>query len=114
MHYRMPDDLSARAKEAADVVIKAAEEHSPRKSDPGHRDFYSQAEWRARGERYGRDAVLIVVHDGGSLAPLFNLDYEAYKAANKMNKAIRDAGFVSEICTGWYTAIYDVNGKEET
>jgi hypothetical protein len=72
----------------------------------GCRAFYTPEEWMARGERYGLNSILIVVHDGGDLAPYFNYDYGRYELTEKMRKALKKIGYWSEACTSWYTAIY--------
>ena len=74
--------------------------------DTKWRNFYSPREWRARGELYGLQGELIVVHDGGDLAPFFNPDYEDWDAQSDMNAALKEAGYYAEPCTTWYTAIY--------
>lgn len=74
----------------------------------GCKAFYSKEEWTARGERYGKTSNLIVVHDGGDLAPMFNYDYECYNGIEAMNNALKNIGYYAEPCTGWYTAIYPI------
>jgi hypothetical protein len=82
-------------------------------SDGGCRTFYSPEEWRERGESYGRDSVLIVVHDGGDYAHAFNFDYGNWELRDQINAALAEAGYYAESCTSWYTAIYpsEVEGK---
>ena len=72
----------------------------------GTRAFYSPAEWRERGEQYGTKSVLVVVHDGGGLAPCCNLDYEAYDLHDALVKTLDKHGVWIEQCTCWYSAIY--------
>jgi len=74
--------------------------------DTKYRNFYTPAEWRARGERYGLKSELIVVHDGGDLAPFFNPDYMCWSLHTAMNETLEKAGYYAEPCTSWYTAIY--------
>lgn len=76
-------------------------------------DFWIPAAWHARGEQYGLSSVLIVVHDGGPLAPFFNPAYGDAPALRAMRKALEACaspeaprGYWSEPCTAWYTAIY--------
>lgn len=106
-HYGLPEGLSGRAREAADIVMRIAHAYEPRCEDSGYRDFYTREEWVARGEAYGRNACLIVIHDGGTLAPLFNYAYESYGLMDHMDKDLKQAGFYFESCTCWYSAIYD-------
>ena len=74
--------------------------------DARYPDFATPEQWRARGELYGHNAVLIVVHDGGPLAPFFSFDYEDYDAIDAMNEALRVGDYWAEQCTTWYSAIY--------
>jgi len=79
----------------------------------GCRAFYSPREWAARNEKYGLDAVLIVVHDGGGLAPACNLDYQDYQLHDALQKQLAEAGFYLEGCTTWYSAIYKTERSVE-
>jgi hypothetical protein len=72
----------------------------------GGRTFYSPEEWAERGEEYGTKSVLVIVHDGGDVAPVCNLDYEQYKLNDQMVEAMAEAGFFVEGCTCWYSAVY--------
>ena len=77
--------------------------------DGGCRTFYSPEAWRERGERYGRESCLIVVHDGGDYAYAFNYAYGDSKLMEAMREALNAEGYYAEACTGWYTAIYPVD-----
>lgn len=68
--------------------------------------FRTPETWRNRGEKYGLDSTLIVVCDGGDLAPYFNFDYGCPEAIEKMRAALAALGYYSEDCTGWYHAVY--------
>lgn len=72
----------------------------------GCKAFYTPKEWAALGHRYNPHAILIVVHDGGDLAPFFNPDYENYRLIRKMNQAIEAAGFWTESADCTLTYIY--------
>ena len=74
--------------------------------DGGCRTFYSPEEWAARGESYGRESCLIVVHDGGDYASAFNYAYEDHELMEAMRAALDAEGYYAESCTSWYTAIY--------
>jgi hypothetical protein len=71
----------------------------------GCRAFYTPEEWKTMGETHGGGAVLIVVHDGGDLAPVFNRNYES-PLFGKMNTHLEKHGFYSVGLTSWATAIY--------
>jgi hypothetical protein len=74
--------------------------------DTAGRSFYTPKEWKDRGERYGLQSELIVVHDGGDLASFFNPDYGSWKLQSAMDAALEKVGYYAEPCTSWYTAIY--------
>ena len=101
--FGLPEDLSETARKIAEVIIRTA---GPDATGGGCRAFYSAAEWRARGEAYGREALLVVAHDGGDLARFFNWDYEDAAARERMDQALNAVGAWAEPCTNWYTAIY--------
>jgi hypothetical protein len=108
--YELPTTMTARQREAVDIVMRVAQEFEPRTVDGGGRDFYTPQEWIMRGEDYGLRSALIVVHDGGNLAPFFNPNYGSGKLLSAMNKALEASGFFFESCTSWYSAIYCEKG----
>jgi len=71
----------------------------------GCKTFYSPAEWRARGEEYGRNAHLIIVYDGGAVRHAATIE-------GRHNEGLIDAlaaiGLFVEECTCWYAAVYDI------
>lgn len=103
----IPEDLSDEGRKAAEAIL-AHLRHKDTLSTGGCRAFYTPEEWAERGERYGRDSLLIVAHDGGEVAPYFNLDYCQYGSYEGMDAALRKHGLYAEQCTSWYTAIYRV------
>jgi hypothetical protein len=72
----------------------------------GCRAFYSPSEWKARGETYGRDSALVLVHDGGDLAAFCNWSHGTYKALELFSEFVKSEGYYIEQCTGWYSAVY--------
>ena len=100
----IPAGLSPEGKAAA--VVIATELKKAKGSTGGCRAFYTPEEWAERGEQYGLNAELIVCHDGGDLAPMFNLDYMQYETYDKAAQALSKVGVWPEGCTSWYTAIY--------
>ena len=75
--------------------------------DPGTgAGIYTGAEWAERGEDYGEDALFVLIHDGGPLAPACNLDYEAYDVYNRTAEALKQHGMWKEQATCWYTCVY--------
>lgn len=104
----IPEDLTGKGRKAAEAILAFLRERGDAFTG-GCRVFYSPEEWADRGESYGRDSLLIVVHDGGNHAPYFNLDYCAYEAWEDMLAYLREHGVYAEQCTSWYTAIYPTN-----
>jgi hypothetical protein len=102
--FKIPEGLCSKGEAAAKALVKLA---GPEGSGGGCRAFYSPQEWRDRGEQYGRDALLVVVHDGGDLAPMLNFDYCDQRAMNRQVAALAKLGLFAESCTGWYTAVYE-------
>lgn len=102
--YRIPSGLSPKAQAAAEAITNFCQER--KLSTGGCNPFYSPEEWISRGEVYGVDAILIVVHDGGDLASHFNVDYCDYVDFGHMARLLEGVGCFAEACTSWYTAIY--------
>jgi len=76
----------------------------------GCRAFWTPAEWKERGENYGNNATLILVHDGGALAAFCNYDYCEYAKIEKLDKALGKIGYYVEACTSWYSGVYAKDG----
>lgn len=98
--------LNQEQQNIAKAIIGYADHIFGKASGGGCKAFYTPEEWKERGEDYVTDAVLIVCHDGGDLAPLFNWDYCAYELREKMDEVLKKLGFFPEQCTSWYSAIY--------
>lgn len=101
------DGDGVRGRQAADAILALLRRRKATNTGGG-RLFYSPAEWRARGEKYGTTAVLIVTHDGGEQAPFFNWDYDNPKAVEAMRKALESVACYVEQCTSWYSAVYPI------
>lgn len=104
---KIPSNLSNRGQLAAETIVAVLKSHDMTYTG-GCRTFYTPEEWKKRGEKYGHDAVLIVVHDGGDVASFFNMDYEQYALTVAMQNALGKFKLFAEPCTSWYTAIYEV------
>ena len=101
--------LDHKAQRVADLIynhIKKVLDEEP--TGGGCKAFYSPKEWIERGERYGHNATLILVHDGGDLAPFVNLDCMAYNLYEGLSQVLFKAGFYIESCTCWYAAVYEI------
>lgn len=101
----LPTGLAPEGRAAARIIRALLAERQTTYTG-GCRAFYSPAEWRARGEEYGKDALLILVHDGGDLAAYCNPAYEDRDAMIALRDALSHVGLYAEQCTGWYTAVY--------
>jgi hypothetical protein len=101
----IPTDLAPKGRKAAEAILSLLREKAADDTG-GCKAFYSPEEWAERGESYGTESLLVVVHDGGCHAPFFNLDYCMYGYWEAMSAHLRKHGVYAEQCTSWYTAIY--------
>jgi hypothetical protein len=106
--FTIPEQLTDEGEKVAKIIrnffVKVR-----RTSTGGSRTFYSPKEWADRGERYGCDSLLIVVHDGGDVAAVLNPGYGGNpKILERLNLRLSEAGFILEPCTCWYAAVYPV------
>jgi hypothetical protein len=104
--FNIPNDLSPDGNRAAEAILALLTTELTSPSGGGGKAFYTPKEWANRGENYGHESVLIVVHDGGDQARYFNLDYEQYEAHERMHAHLEQLGLYAEQCTGWYSAVY--------
>ena len=125
--FDMPAGLSADGVKAYEAIKKCLNNFEGFDTG-GCQSFYSPTEWEAKGEQYGTKSVLVVVYDGSDLRSYFNMDaaYEGgclladflrsegkptsgincYETIEKVQEALKVAGFFVEECTGWYAAVY--------
>jgi hypothetical protein len=105
--FDIPSDLSPKAKKIAKAIVTLAKRmFGSDTSGGGCRAFYSPEDWvRKEGRQIDDEVVLVVVHDGGDMGPLFNYDYlgsthkRAKAALKKLNTHAENQG-------SWYTFIY--------
>ena len=101
--------LNPEQKKIAESIIDLLKEVNDREPDGGGcKAFYTPEEWKEKGERYGTESALVLVHDGGDLAPFCNLDYQCYERHEALNQALDKIGYYFESCTHWYAAVYKV------
>lgn len=102
-----PEGLSPQG-EAAHATIIAYLESLDLTHTGGCKAFYSPSEWRERGETYGTEAELVIVHDGGDLAHCCNWDYCNEPLREGLREALEKVGLFVEQCTCWYSAVYRI------
>ena len=100
-----PEGLSDKGNLAYDKIMSFLEENGLTNTG-GCKAFYSPKEWQERGEEYGCDSVLVIVHDGGDHGNAFSYDREEYEVLDAMIEHLHPSGVYPEQCTCWYTAIY--------
>lgn len=98
----IPEDCPELTRKVVETILRV----SGATSGGGCKAFYTPEEWRLRGEQYGTRSILIICHDGGDLAPWFNMDYGCYQKIETMADELKKLGVFAESCTCWYTAIY--------
>lgn len=108
LDYQFPKGLSDDGLKAAALIAFFFKEKGLLYSGGQCQVFYSPAEWAARGERYGTDSELIVVHDGGSHALAFNSSYQYYELLDGLSDLLADAGLQVSLTAGWYSAVYSL------
>ena len=99
------NNLSGESKKVADIVNSVMGEDA---YGGGCKAYYTPDEWRERGESYGTESVLILVHDGSDLASYCNIDYGCVSRIEKLRIALEKNGYYVENCTGWYSAVYRI------
>ena len=104
------EGLTAKQKKIAKVITKLIKQKSGGRepSGGGCKAFYTPKEWKERGEEYGTTSELILVHDGGDMAPYCNWDYCSYEMVEALSDVLRAEGYFVEQCTSWYSAVYEV------
>ncbi len=100
-----PPGLTAEGYHAWEVILKFLRQNRMLYTG-GCKAFYEPYDWVSRGNEYGRDSVLVICHDGGSLAYLCNYDHCDYQSIEKFKTHLARYGFWVENCTTWYSAIY--------
>ena len=104
--------LSGRPREIADAIVEFLKTENADSewalSDGGCQAFWFPEEWKARGERYGTESLLVLVHDGGDLNACVNYDCGSYGRIARFDAMLKTMGVYVEACTGWYSAIYEM------
>ena len=107
-NWAVPTGLSRKARKLALALAKLAKE---RNWNAGQKVFWSPKEWRDKGEPYGRNSALVILHEGGDHAPFFSLDHSYYDGSyNQYEEQVRflsEYGFWLEGLYTWSSAIYE-------
>jgi hypothetical protein len=103
--WDIPDELPKEIRMACRKILEVAGTDSVVYTG-GCTPFYSAKQWKDRGEEYGTEAELVIVHDGGDFSEYFSYMSEYPKLQDRMNEALNKLGLYAEPCTCWYTAIY--------
>lgn len=103
-NFEMPEGLNAEGKKAWKAFTKWFVKKDLVYTG-GCETFYSPKAWAARGEEYGHGSLLIVVHDGGDVAQVCNMDYGNYDLHDKLMAYLDEKGYEFEPCTCWYGCI---------
>jgi hypothetical protein len=101
----IPKGLSTAGKLAAELILEVLKERDIEHTG-GCKAFYSPKEWKARGEEFAQNAVLVVVYDGGSVGRCFEYGKEDYKAIEAMDARLGEHDLRAECGTHWYAGIY--------
>jgi len=110
-NFDIPDDLCHKGKRAAEIIRDFCAEHE---LGSGQRVFISPAEWRDRGERYGNQSLLVVMHEGTdanrclSMDGAFGQNGGDYSLHEALVEKLADAGVYLEQMFGWSSAVYEV------
>lgn len=71
--------------------------------------LYTPEKWRARNEKWGNNAVLVVCHENCELNDVFNAETRRDVAALRaLEKQLARVGLYSESLTNWATALYPI------
>lgn len=105
----LPEDIPQNVKDAiSDLRLLAGSMCGRPPSTGGCKAFYSPQEWRDKGWVVDENVLCVVCHDGGDLAPLFNLDYQDYKAFDQMDQIFRRRGLYAEAINSTQSNIYTI------
>lgn len=100
-----PDALSEEAKAAYDVILKFLIDWKLTFTG-GCTAFKNPKTWD--DGYFGKNAILIVLHDGGNVGCAFSYDKMQYDIVEAMQARLKKVGLYAEQCTSWYSAIHRV------
>lgn len=97
--------LTPKQREIAEVIMSVL---PPNAQGDGANAFWKPADWKERGEQYGCNGELVLVHESSDLAPYCNFDCQQYDKMDQMVLALQKIGMYVEACTHWYSAVYKI------
>jgi hypothetical protein len=105
-NWAVPTGLSRKARKLALALVRLAKE---RNWNAGQKVFWSPKEWKDKGECYGLESELVILHEGGDHAPFFSLDhsFESYDSYEEQLKFLSQYGFYCEGLYTWSSAVYE-------
>lgn len=103
--YKIQQGMTSEQRKVRAVVMRTM---GSKAYSGGCRAFYTPEEWKAKGERFGTESVLVLVHDGGTLASFCNWDYCETDRVERLQRNLREAGYFIEQCTTWFSAVYKI------
>ena len=107
-NWAIPTGLSRKANKLAKAIAKLAKQ---RDWNAGQKVFWSPKQWEEKGESYGTDSDLVVLHEGGDHASFFSLDHSynggSYDDYEDQLKFLSKHGFYCESLYSWSSAIYE-------
>jgi hypothetical protein len=108
--WKIPTPLKREGRRAAKIIRDYCQTHDLGSSE---RMFYSPKEWTERGEEYGTESLLVIVHEGCDASIAISLDgaynsgaFPSYRHYNELDKALRDEGLYLEGLYSWCSAVY--------
>lgn len=107
--WDIPMGVSGKGRKAAEIIRAYAQELDLLGTSGGS-VFRDPVDW---DDTYGRDSLLVVIHEGLDAGPCLSLDgaynsgcgYSLYEA---LSDRLREIGVFIEQCTMWYSAIYEI------
>lgn len=105
--WPIPSGLAPAGRTAAEAITRFLVDNAITSHYSGGR-FYTPQEWADRGEQWGREALLIITHDGGDHAPAFNYDYEQDDLREGLRAALAAEGLYLEQFAQWCSGVYPI------
>jgi len=110
MKIELKSEVAGRAKEAYDKIVSILESEG---CEGSGLIVYSGEDWTARGERYGEDALIVIIHEEGDDCHYFSMDAcyntgRGYDGYETMFAALRESDLMNEQINSWSSAVHDL------